>query len=488
MKAFSSLFAKLSIGLAALLLLVGLLYVFLSGLAAQRYVEHLSQDLHRSLADNLVADKNLVQQGRLNQDALKETFRQYMVVNPSIEIYLLDLQGGLIAYSADPGKVKREKVSLRPIFAFLDGSEQYPLGDDPRSHDKKKPFSVTTVPSADQPEGYLYVVLRGEQFDEIEKMAHDNYFRRLSGWAVAASLLVGLLTGLAVFYWLTRRLRGLSQQMEHFEHTDTPPQALLNDHSGDEIDHINRTFKRMAQRIRLQLDQLEDKDIQRRQLVAQVSHDLRTPLASMLGYIESLELKHDRLSVEQQQSFLAIAHKQGKRLSRMIESLFELSSLEARETEPLHETFMPAEWLHDVAQKHRIRAEAQGVTIEVDIQHANLLAEADLSLLERVMDNLIDNALSHANDAQSLSLSLADDGEQVAIAVTDQGQGIDPQQLATLFEPFARGDTQNNERHHAGLGLAIAKRIMLLLGGDIRIESQLGKGSVFTLLLPKATK
>ena len=136
-------------------------------------------------------------------------------------------------------------------------------------------------------------------------------------------------------------------------------------------------------------------------------------------------------------------------------------ALEAQETEPTIETFAPAEWLYDVAQKHKLRVEKHGLRIEVDVQEQGLLALADLSLLERVMDNLIDNAISHAKATGTLSLSLTTEGDKVAISVTDQGQGISENELKNLFEPFVTtdGPTKHDaQQRHAGLGLAIAKR------------------------------
>ncbi len=149
-----TLYAKLAFGLVLLLVAIGLLYSFISTTVTRNYLEELNQQLNRNLAANLVADRNLVEEGRLNQDALKETFSLYMTINPSIEIYLLDARGTILAYSADPKKIMRKKVSLKPIRAFLDMDEPYPLlGDDPRSHDRQKAFSVTPVPSAEKPEG-----------------------------------------------------------------------------------------------------------------------------------------------------------------------------------------------------------------------------------------------------------------------------------------------------------------------------------------------
>ncbi len=158
-----TLYARLALVLVVLFISIGLLYALISTSSTRHYLQEVSQQFNKDLARNLVADRNLVEEGRLNEAALKETFHQYMVINPSIEIYLLDPAGNILSYSADPGKVKRRRVALGPIRAFLSGDQGYPLlGDDPRSHDRHKAFSVTPVPSADNAQGYLYVVLRGE--------------------------------------------------------------------------------------------------------------------------------------------------------------------------------------------------------------------------------------------------------------------------------------------------------------------------------------
>ena len=107
----NTLFAKLSLGLVILLIAIGLLYAFISNTITRNYLQEVNQQFNRNLAHDLVADRNLVAEGRIDQQALAETFRQYMVINPSIEIYLIDLEGNILSYSAEPGKVKRKRVS-----------------------------------------------------------------------------------------------------------------------------------------------------------------------------------------------------------------------------------------------------------------------------------------------------------------------------------------------------------------------------------------
>ncbi|MEW8238395.1 MAG: sensor histidine kinase, partial [Candidatus Thiodiazotropha taylori] len=214
---FQSLYARLSLALIGLFLVTGIVYALISLVTTTRYMQEITQHFNQDLAQRIVADRRLVIDGEMNDLALKKTFSDYMDINPSIEIYLLDKQGTILAFSADAGKVKRKQVDLAPIEAFMRG-EGFPLlGDDPRSHERRKAFSVTEVPAGDMPDGYLYVVLRGEEYDNAEQAVLDSYALRYSAGAVAVSMGFGLLTGLLLFRWLTRRLQRLSSVMSAFQ-------------------------------------------------------------------------------------------------------------------------------------------------------------------------------------------------------------------------------------------------------------------------------
>ena len=483
-----TLYAKLSLWLVLLLTAIGLLYGFISNYALHQHLQQIDQQLNQNLAQALVADRNLVKEGALNEGALKKTFELYMTINPSIEIYLLNLQGEILSYSADPKKIKRKKISLQPIEAFLAMEKPFPLlGDDPRDHNRRKAFSVTPVPSREKPEGYLYVVLRGEQYAKAELLARDSFLVRSSLWALLISLGIGLLAGLMVFRLLTRRLHRLSRRIEAFEQSGfTDKIAFVDKGAGrtDEIDQLGASFDQMAGRISDQLDAMSEQDNLRRRLVAQVSHDLRTPLASIRGYLESLQLKEDSLTTLERAELVDVAVRQGKRLSRMVEELFELAGLDARERAPNLEPCSVAELAHDVVQKHRIRAQGKAVDLQIDVPEQLPMALVDIAMLERVFDNLIDNALVHTPQDGHIKLALAPLNQHVQITISDSGKGIPSSDLPHVFEPFFQGDSGSANPNHAGLGLAIAKRIMELLQGDISVTSTDGQGTRFTLLVP----
>lgn len=481
-----SLYARLALGLFALLIVVGLVYTAISLVALRSYQASVNQELNRNLAMNLVADQNLVANGELNFDELDNLFSLYMSINPSIEIYLINPEGRILSYSADPNKIKRNSVSMAPIERLLANPDAYPLlGDDPRSHDRQKVFSVTPVPSADNVEGYLYVVLRGEEYDSAELMARESQFFIISAWAVAVSLGIGLLAGLAVFHLLTRRLKQLADRVDHFQNLLVADTPRLPTPAGDEIDTLASTFERMSTRITLQLDQLQEKDALRRQLVAQVSHDLRTPLASLQGYVESLLIKGDQLSDEEQRRFLTIALNESRRLGRLIDELFELAALEAREKQPEPEPFSLPELIHDVVHKHQPAAENRFIELKIEGDLALPMAYADLGMTERVLDNLIGNALDHTPDNGRIELTLAQTADAVTVTVHDTGPGIAPEDLPFIFDAFHRGSSGRSSAH-AGLGLAIARRIMMLQHGGISADNHREAGAVFVVTLPLA--
>ncbi len=483
-----TLYAKLALALIALLFSIGLLYALLSLSATRHYLEEVNQHLNRDLAHNLVMDRNLVEQGRINDAALKETFHNYMVINPSIEIYLLDIDGRILSYSADPDKVKRRAVSLQPIHSFLRGGGYPLLGDDPRSHDRQKAFSVTPIPSAEAPQGYLYVVLQGEEFDAVNNAVHDSLFLRLSALALATSLVLGMLLGLWMFYRLTRRLHRLAANMENFRSSNftqyTHYQHTKKNGSPDEIDQLGARFDAMAQRIIEQFESLKQEDILRRELVAHVSHDLRTPLTTLHGYLETLQLKDDTLTSAERNDYIATALRHSDRLTQLVTELFELAKLDATREAPQREPFAITELVHDVAQKFRLRMEQAGVALQICIDSDTPFVEADISLIERALENLIDNAIDHTPSGGTLTLSVKKNSSEAEVTIRDSGSGIPASELPRIFDRFYQVNNKHRQGGHAGLGLAIVKRIMELHHSNITVESEPDHGTAFTFMLP----
>ncbi len=482
---FNTLYAKLSATLVTLLVSIGVFYTLVSLSSASYYLQKTEQKLNLNLAENLVQDKNLVEQGKINQKALSSTFMEYMVINPSIEIYLLDTQGKILSFSAEPGKVKRRSVSLQPIFDFLNGKKLPLLGDDPRSHERQKIFSVTQVPSANNLEGYLYVVLQGEQYDNTERFIKESILWKQSGLALLGSLFIGLVIGLLLFRKLTYRLNKLSTNIDNFHQSDFSQlnDKIANHINGDEINKLENTFALMGNRIIAQMGELKKQDSLRRELVANVSHDLRTPIAILHGYLETLDLKSEQLNNEEKKHYIKQALKSSDQLNLLIAELFELAKLDATETEVMKEHFNLTELVHDVVQKFQLQATEHGIALNLNLTDSSVFCDAEIGLIARVIENLISNAIKFTPAKGEININIEKNEESIVITVTDTGVGMDEEDIQKIFHRFYQGKNNNNCSTSGGLGLAIAKRIVELHAGSLVVSSS-SKGTIFTIKLP----
>jgi signal transduction histidine kinase len=312
---------------------------------------------------------------------------------------------------------------------------------------------------------------------------------QLSAWWIMASLLFALITGLLLFAYLTRRLKRLAIAMDSFDMTQTTSR-LQSIHRqdrqhGDEIDRLALTFKQLVDRIQIQMENLKQADKLRRELVANVSHDLRTPLATLQGYIETLLLKNKRLSDKDRQHHLEIAIQHCQRLSNLVDELFELAKLDSSEIQVQCEPFNINELAHDVVQKFNLSAEERQITIQIDHNQHLPFANADIAMIERVIENLLDNAVRHTSPGGSIRLTFSSQNGDISVCVSDTGCGIPEEDLPHIFDRFYhRARTQDSKAGYSGLGLAIAKRILELHHKSIIVESTAGSGTAFTFFLP----
>ena len=486
-----TLYGRMVAVLLGLLVFLGAIFVAVAIHSSRRYEQEVTQRLNRQLAANLVAEDVLLVDGEVNEEALEHVFHTLMVINPSIEVYLLDLEGRVVTYSAPSGRVVRRQVSVEPIQAFLDGRRPMPiLGDDPRSPSRRKVFSVSPIMVGDRYAGYLYVVLASEEHDSVAQVLRGSHILRLGLVAMVGALGVALLAGLVMFNKLTRPLRRLTGAVQRFRRSDfsDPSAAVTAGGGADEIAQLETAFAEMSERIIQQVQTLRQTDELRRELVANVSHDLRTPLASMQGYLETVLLKDGSIDPDERERYLRIAARQGERLRELVDELFELARLESREVEPEVEPFPLAELVQDVVQDFQLAARSGGVRLAMRLPPELPLVAADIGLIQRVLQNLIANALKHTEEGGSVEVVLEPEEHAVVVRVEDTGCGIPAADLVHVFDRFYQGAARpSGETPRAGLGLAIVKRILELHGSTIRAASSLGEGTSFTFSLPAAT-
>ncbi|MET0543564.1 MAG: ATP-binding protein [Variovorax sp.] len=485
-----SLSHRLSAVFAVLLLACCGASAWLQMAASMRHEQEVTQRLSSGLAAHIAGNAELMRSDGLNQAAVKSLFDQLMAVNPSVEVYLLDPDGRIAAQAAPPGHLRRDRVDLAPVRQLLAGAPLPVLGDDPRGEGgSRKVFSVAPMKMNGRDAGYVYVVLSGEDREALVAHAAADSVLRTTLWSMALVALLGLLAGLAAFRWITRPLRALTGAVQQFERDGmaslqqaAPALDRLASRGGGEIAMLAQAFRQMTQRIAAQWRELTASDQQRRELFANISHDLRTPLTSLHGYLETLLMKADTLEPAERRRYLEIALGQSRKVGRLAQELFELARLEYGVVKPEKERFALADLVQDVFQKFELAAEARQQGLVAEIAQGLPVVTADLGLFERVLTNLLDNAIRHTPEGGEIVVQLRQGQEGVMVEISDTGPGIPKELQPVLFTRPAFSSSPGG-RSGGGLGLMIVRRILQLHGSDIRLLPRPDKGAVFSFQL-----
>ncbi len=492
----NTLFAKLSIALLVIVVLIGASFFFVVQFSTRLYYEEITQRLNASIAMYVTGERQLIDDGVVNSESLSLLAQQAMIINPSVEIYLLDTEGMILDHALPPQTVLTDRVDLAPVRALMSGEFDMPLrGTDPRNIDGEKIFSTFPVEQDGIVQGYLYAVLGGRKYDELASSIRGSYIQKLSFGALLAIVLSAFLVGLLVFGLLTRRLTRLTSDVRRFTEAGFDPAIASSPATfagtaedtaaNDEIGQLRAAFAGMAKKILEQFESLKETDRLRRELVSNVSHDLRTPLASMHGYVETLLIKDDSISADERRHYLEITRKHTRRLGQLVGDLFELSKLDSASVHPSLESFSLAELLQDVTQEFELEAQKKGIIIEVNTKREAFNVYADIGLIQRVLENLIRNALKYTPPGGNITIDLEERPGSVAVAVADTGCGIAKTDLGRVFDRFYRSDQNNHDPSaSAGLGLAIVRRILDLHGSRITVNSVVNQGTRFEFALP----
>src|SRR5262252_5239298 len=225
---FRTLYSRLAAVLLGLFALVGVVSVVGTLHFFELYNEESTQRMNQPLARHLADQLSLLSLADANPERLHSMFDMQMIVNPSIQIYLLDAGGHIVAHSASLGEVKRKQVDLGPVAAFLNHTQNFPLrGDDPRDPQRRGIFSVAPIGSDSTAQGYLYVMLASGPAGVAALLRGSDIIPVAAGVAGLCAVLA-LLVGLAIFAAMTRKLERLAAAMDEFQHLDarSRPEAL----------------------------------------------------------------------------------------------------------------------------------------------------------------------------------------------------------------------------------------------------------------------
>jgi signal transduction histidine kinase len=299
---------------------------------------------------------------------------------------------------------------------------------------------------------------------------------------VAGSILLlgTALIALFVFGPARRRLKDVQEATTRLGAGDLAARAP--EHGGDEVAALGRSFNRMADELTRRARALDASDAARRQLLADVSHELMTPLTAMRGYVETLAMSERHFDAATRERYLGIALEETHRLEHIIGDLLDLARLEGGGGALRREQVDVAAIFGRVAARHERELRERHITLTTEVDPEAATVPADPDRLEQALQNLAANALRHTPDDGQVSLSARRSPSAVAITVSDSGPGIAPQHLPLIFDRFYKADAARTAGGGSGLGLSIVKAIVERHGGTITARND--NGAVFEIALP----
>ena len=479
---FNSLFWKISAVFLFILLLISIIYMYISVNTADMYFQETRQKLDLKIANHITADNNFFNGDTVNIQALKNVFHNAMIINPSIEVYLLDKNGKILAFDAPSASVKITSVPTEPLKEFISSAkETFSMSVDPKNPDRKKPFSAAEVFDDGKFRGYIYIILGGQEFENASQLLFGSYILRLGVRSMILALLAAAVIGFIAIGFIIRNLKKIVYVIREFQNGDLTARIKLN--GKGELREFADSFNEMAQTIVNNIAEMKKMDGLRRNLVANISHDLRTPLSIIRGYVETVLIKDNDITVEERKKYLATILSGTDRLLSLVTELFELSKLEAKESLPEMEPFSLAELLQDIHQKNLIIAQSKNIDLKLELDDKLPLIKGDIRMIERIFQNLLDNAFKFTPSTGTINIEIRKKSEnQITASITDTGIGINPEELDNIFDRYYQSKRISPEKNPGtGLGLAIVKKIADLHKIDIDVKSQLSKGTSFML-------
>lgn len=412
--------------------------------------------------------------------------------SPAADFHVIDGSGKILLSSVPEARLRRASVGIGAVESLIRSPQVLPVMiDDPSEPGVLRIFSAVPFGRGDKSKAYLLLLLRGQ--DAGAFLSHQGSRVFLESVAMIAGVsALAFSAAIVLLVSILRPIRKLSRAMDVFRRESGIAWPSGNgsalESEGSELDRLSLHFDEMARQIVELLHRLKDDDRKMREMFANISHDLRTPLTVIQGCLEGAQTTAgEPLPAAGRAALMDAALTQCRSLGRLIETVFELSKLQSADYQLRREVFSIAELAQDVAMKFSLKAMERRISIRIDGGDRHIHVTADVLLIERVFDNLIDNALRHAEGANEITIRLAERTAEVEIMVCDNGSGIPAAAWNRILTeqsgkpPSYPGTTAKG----AGLGLSIVRRILELHGTSLELVTTDGDGSHFRFALRK---
>lgn len=300
--------------------------------------------------------------------------------------------------------------------------------------------------------------------------------------SAAVGILIAIVLSIVFAGRITKPIRVIVEGAEKISRGDYGQRIEV--HTGDELEELGETINNMSGKLALAVEEMEKAETIRKEFVANVTHELKTPLTSISGFVETLQDGADE-NPEIRRKFLDIIAVESSRLKRLINDILVISDIESGREINTDKDVNVREVIEEIVRFLQPQIEEKHIAVEQEYAY-EIYVGGSRDRFKQMMLNLIENAVKYSDEGGAVWIRAKKGGDKILLSVEDNGQGIAQEDLPRVFERFYRVEKSRSQKAGGtGLGLSIVKHIAALFGGEVKVESELGKGTVFTVVLPE---
>ncbi len=476
-----SIISHISVLVFSLITIVCLLFMGIGYFSTSNFHEASMQLLNKDVAAHIARFTSPFTEKGIDKKKADSVFYDAMVLSPSAEVYFLDTVGKVIAYHADENNVNQWILPLDNIKKLIASQgKEYIKSTDPRDPANPKVFSAAEVYNGSQLLGFIYVILGSNK--NVTRMLYNSYF---NGLIIKVFFIIILLSILFSFFYINRFQKSFNYMLgilEKFQNGDFEARFPVN--KNGELEPVTTAFNKMADLLVYNIDKITQSEKERKDFIANISHDLRTPLSVARGYTETLLIKNEKeISPQEEKEYLQLVYKKMLQVEYMVTQLFQLSKMESVAFVPKKEPFIFSEVVQEIIHESFSTAKEKNISIDNSNTEDVSWVFGDIAMMERLIQNLMVNAIKYTPQNGSIKISLTTQGSTLIFNIQNSGTNLS-RQMMDWFNNSSDQNLLSNRPANTGLGLVIVKKILQLHQFKYELVSAGDSGNIFVIYIP----
>ncbi len=477
-----TIFRRITVLIFVLITALCIVFMVITYFATTRFYQASTQLLNKDVAAHIAEFSSPFERDGINKRKADSVFQDAMVISPSAEVYFLDTTGKVIAFHANNNNIKQWNLPLEQIKKYINSQgSQFIKGPDPRDPENQKIFSASEVLEHNRKLGYIYVIFSSSEYRNVTQMLYNSHIANLAILAFVCIILLSVIISIIYLNRIQQNFNRMLHVLKKFEEGDFEARFKIKEQH--ELAPVAEAFNNLADLLVYNINSLTKSEKNRKDFIATISHDLRTPLAILRGYTETLLIKkQNKITPEELDNYIQVILNKIMQVENMVKDLFELSKMESVEFKANKEPFVLSEIVQETVNTFQLNAIDKKIDLKCTQCQYHVWIDADISLMERVIQNLMDNAVKNTAENGSVKVTMQVENKNLIFKIENTGSILSER----LLEWINSSETTEYVERPAksGLGLVIVKRILRLHGSYLKAYIQNNSSNIFTFSMP----